>query len=315
MEPIFLKPIYKHVIWGGNNISRILERDVVGDDIGESWEISTHPGRESIIENIDSKEKDLSELFNDKEKRKAIFGSHCEGLDRFPILVKFIDANDNLSIQVHPNDEYAIKNEHDVGKDEVWYVVDCEENAQIIYGFKENITYENLKDSIDNNIENSVEYLNVQKGDVIVIPSGVVHAIMKGVFICEVQQNSDITYRVYDWDRIDKDGKPRILHKEKALDVIRLDKENKIDNYIDLKEDKNIYNSDKFNIDIVTICGDKEYISNNESFYAYIVIEGSGKLQTDNFSKNISKGDSFIIPATLGKYSFCGNLKLIKSWI
>lgn len=314
MEPIFFEPSYKKVIWGGNKISKIFKRNIIGDNVGESWEISAHPNGMSIIKNEEFKKESLYDLFNDKTKRKQIFGTHCGNMEKFPILTKFIDASKSLSIQVHPNNEYAKIHEHDSGKTEVWYIMDCKEDAKIVYGFKESVTKKNLKDAVEH-IEENVNYINVHKGDFIPIPSGTIHAIMDGIVLCEVQQSSDITYRVYDWNRVDKDGKARELHKEKALDVINLNNQKKVHNYNNIKENKNIYKSDIFNIDMVNIEGKESALSSKESFYAYIVLEGTGTLKAGNFFKQIEKGDTFLIPANLGEYNINGKLNLMKIWV
>ncbi len=314
MEPIFFKPVYKNVIWGGNNISKIFKRNVIGDDIGESWELSAHKNGLSIVQNGEFKGKDLQELFNDEKCKTQVFGTHCKNLTRFPILAKFIDANKNLSIQVHPDNDYALKYENDSGKTEVWYVMDCKKDAKIVYGFKDGVTKDNLKNAVDH-IEDNVNYLSVHKGDFISIPSGTIHAIMDGIVVCEVQQTSDITYRVYDWNRTDKDGKPRELHKDKALDVINLQTNQKVYNYENINENTHMYKSDIFNIDMLNINGTLEGKSSKESFYTYIVIEGNGNIKTPNFSKNIEKGDTLLIPANLGEYTLDGNMKLMKVWV
>lgn len=314
MEPLFFKPAYKSVLWGGNNISKIFKRNIIGDNIGESWELSAHENGLSIVKNGEYNGKSLSDLFNDKTKRIDIFGKHCENMDRFPILAKFIDANKNLSIQVHPNDEYARKFENDSGKSEVWYIMDCKENAKIVYGLNNNVKEENLKNAI-NNIEENVNYINVHKGDFISIPSGTVHAIMDGILVCEIQQSSDITYRVYDWNRVDKDGKPRELHTKKAIDVIDLHQHQEVHNYNNINENTSIYKSDIFNIDMIKVDNISEEKSSLDSFFAYIVIEGNGNLITKNQVIDIKKGDTFLIPSSLGEYKLKGNLKLIKVWI
>ncbi len=314
MEPIFFEPTYKNVIWGGNNISKMFKRNIIGDNIGEAWELSAHKNGLSLIKNEEFKKMSLLDLFNDPKYKTKIFGTNCEKLDRFPILAKFIDANQSLSIQVHPDSKYAEKNEHDSGKNEVWYIMDCKEDAKIVYGLKEGVTKDNLKDAIDN-IEENVNYVNVHKGDFISIPSGTVHAIMDGVVVCEVQQSSDITYRVYDWNRVDKDGKPRELNKQKAMDVINLTHNNKVYNYSNIKENTSIYKSDVFNIDMVKIDTSVEETSSKESFFTYIVIEGKGTIKAGNFFKTIEKGDTFLIPATLGEYNISGDLTLMKIWV
>lgn len=314
MEPIFFEPVYKEVIWGGNSIARVFEREISGDNIGESWEISAHPNGVSKIKNENIKEEDLLELFNNKSKRKEIFGLHCETLGNFPILIKFIDARENLSIQVHPDDDYAKKYENDSGKTECWYILDCKKNAKIIYGFKDNVTKENLKEAIYN-IEDNIQYVNINKGDFIQIPAGTIHAIMEGTLICEIQQSSDATYRVFDWNRVDKNGKSRQLHKEKAFDVINIDNNREIKNYDRELENKNMYRSNIFSIDMIKV---KENIcekSSKDSFFVYIVIEGKGSIKAGNFKKDIRKGTTFLIPSMLGSYEITGDLKMLKIWI
>lgn len=314
MEPIFFEPIYKNVIWGGNNISKIFKRNIEGDNIGESWELSAHKNGLSIIRNKEYNKESLYDLFNDQENKTSIFGTHSEKLDRFPILVKFIDANKSLSIQVHPDDEYARNNENDSGKNEVWYIMEAKPDAKIVYGFKDNVSKENLQNAVKN-IEENVNYIDVHKGDFINIPSGTIHAIMDGIVLCEVQQSSDVTYRVYDWNRVDKNGNPRELHKDKALDVISLENTKKVYNYENIEKNTNMYNSDIFNIDMIKIEGENTDASSKETFYAYIVLEGEGSVNAGNFVKTIEKGDTFLIPAELGEYKITGNLRLMKIWI
>ena len=314
MEPLFFKPLYKNVIWGGENISKVLKRNIIGDDIGESWELSAHPNGLSKLDNKNFDEKNLLDLFNNKRLRKDIFGKKCIDMEKFPILIKFIDANDKLSIQVHPGDEYARTIENDSGKTEVWYIMDCIKDAKIVYGFKDEVKKEELRSAIDN-IKENVKYVTVHKGDFISIPSGTIHAIMNGILLCEVQQSSDVTYRVYDWDRLDKSGNPRMLHKEKALDVINLNSNDEIYNYEAIDSSLNIYKSNVFNIDMIKVNGSDSELSNEDSFFAYIVIEGEGTIKSDNFSRKIEKGTTFLIPATLGNYSLIGDMKLLKVYI
>lgn len=314
LEPIFFKPIYKQVVWGGNNIKSFLNRNIEEENIGESWEISAHSNGISQILNKAFNNENLYELFNDKNRRKEIFGNKCLEMDRFPILVKFIDAKENLSIQVHPDDEYARKYENDSGKNEVWYIMDCKKDAKIVYGFKEEIEQENLKEAIKN-IEQNVKYVNINKGDFISIQAGTIHAICGGMILCEIQQSSDVTYRVYDWNRIGLDGKPRQLHTEKALEVIKLDNKTQVYNYSNIDNTQNIYNSNNFNIDLINIKDNITEKSNVETFIAYIVLDGNGKIKTNNFKKDIQIGSVFLIPAELGEYTLNGNMKLMKVYI
>lgn len=313
MKPIFITPIYKDYIWGGNNIETYFKRELNHKIIAESWELSAHKNGLSIVKGGEFNGKSLLELFEDCNIRKDIFGSNCEKLDRFPILIKFIDASNKLSIQVHPKDEYAKKYENDSGKTEVWYIIDCKENSKIIYGLKPEAINKTNKEIV-NNIDNYINYVNVKKGDFIIIPAGTIHAILDGILICEVQQSSDVTYRVHDWNRLGKDGKPRQLHIEKAIDVID-NNVLEIKNYENVIGRENAFISDYFNVQIIKIEGKEKINSNITSFEGYTVIEGKGTLLSKNFTSNIVAGDTFLIPAKLGKYQIKGNIKLIKVWI
>jgi len=314
MEPLFFKPLYKSVIWGGNNISKEFKRNIEGDNIGESWEVSAHPSGLSIIENTEFSGESLLNLFNNEKIKQDIFGTNCLKMEKFPILIKFIDATQKLSIQVHPGNEYAKIHENDSGKTEVWYIMKCRDNAKIVYGFKNNVTPEGLCEAIDN-IEENIKYVKVHKGDFISIPSGTIHAIMDGIILCEIQQSSDVTYRVYDWNRLDKNGRPRELHKQKAMDVINLCNDNKIYNYDKIESNINIYKTSFFNIDILRIKKQLNEVSNKKSFYVYIVLEGHGYIKSKNFFRKIQKGTTFLIPSCLGHYLLIGNMSLMKIYV
>lgn len=314
LEPLFFKPIYKQLVWGGNNIKTIFNRDINEEKIGESWELSAHTNGISKIINEAFNNSDLYELFNNKSRRKEIFGNKCLRMDRFPILIKLIDSQENLLIQVHPNDEYAKKYENDSGKNEVWYIIDCKEDAKIVYGFKDHVKKENLKEAVDN-IENNVNFINVKKGDFISIEAGTIHAICGGIVLCEIQQSSDVTYRVYDWNRMGLDGKPRQLHTEKAIEVINIDNKTQVDNYSNFDGIQKIYKSNNFNIDLIDIKEDITTVSNEDSFIAYIVLEGNGEIKTEHFKKDIEKGSVFLIPSELGEYTLNGDMKIMKVYL
>ena len=192
--------------------------------------------------------------------------------------------------------------------------MDCKKEAKIVYGFKEDIKQENLKEALKN-IEQNVKYVNVKRGDFISIQAGTIHAICGGMVLCEIQQSSDVTYRVYDWNRIGLDGKPRQLHTEKALQVIRLNNKTKAYNYSNIDNTDNIYNSNNFSIDLINIKDNITEKSNIETFIVYIVLEGNGNIKTNNFEKDIQIGSVFLIPAELGEYTLNGNMKLMKVYI
>lgn len=311
---IFTEPVYKDYIWGGTKIKEYFNRKVDMEKIAESWEVSANKDGLCKIKNSDLT---LEELFQNKEKRAKLFGTKAENLDKFPLLIKFIDAKDNLSVQVHPNDEYAKKYENDTGKTEMWYIIDCKEDAKLICGMKENVKQEDIADIINQNkIKENLNEVPIQRGDVIYIPSGTVHAILGGILLCEVQQNSNLTYRVYDWDRVGKDGKPRELHIQKAIDVIDVNSKPQIKHTQNEEcEVQHIVDSEYFKTDLLNVNGIYKDTSSKDTFYAIDVIEGEGKIVTNNENYNIAKGDSFIVPASLGEYKIEGNVKLLKSWI
>ncbi|MCI8482673.1 MAG: mannose-6-phosphate isomerase, class I [Clostridia bacterium] len=260
----------------------------------------------------------LKELFQDDTKKEEIFGTKMKGIKKFPLLIKFIDAKDNLSVQVHPDDEYAKKYENDTGKTEMWYVIDCKENAKIICGMKDNVKQEEIENIVRNgNIRDYLKEVPIHKGDIIYIPAGTLHAILGGTLICEIQQNSNLTYRVYDWDRVGKDGKSRELHIEKAIEVIKQNNKNQIININQQKSNisENRISCDYFKVDSIDI--DTKYIatSNLETFEAFMVVKGQGFIKAEDKEYPIKIGDSFIIPANFGKYEIKGNIQLLKAYM
>ena len=318
MEPIFLKPIFKDYIWGGNKLKSLFGKDTPYEITAESWEVSTNKNGQSLIYGGEFDGQTLGTLFENKDLRENIFGTKSVSLDRFPLLIKFIDANSNLSVQVHPNDEYAFKYENgDKGKTEMWYIMECKDGAQIICGMKESVKKEDLPQIL--NSENVADYLNfvpVKEGDCIYIPSGTIHAILGDTLICEVQQNSDLTYRVYDWGRVGKDGKPRELHVNKAIDVVAVGSRPEIKRTKDWDAgEKNMISSEYFKTYKVTVNGEWKDESNMETFYAMNVVKGSGTIKSNEKTYDLKIGDSFIIPAKLGNYELSGDLELLKSYI
>lgn len=234
--------LYIKIISGdGNNLKTKLNKKSNYNKIAESWEISANENGMSIVKNGEFKEKSLKELFADMNLKKEIFGKKLLKFSESPILIKFIDANRNLSIQVHPDDKIARKSENSQGKSELWYVVDCNENSKIICGIKKK-EFDLDKALSNDTILDKLNYINIKKGDNIFIKAGTIHAILEGTLICEIQQNSDITYRIYDWNRLDCHGNPRELHIAKAKKTI------KFNNKIKLKHS----NFDRINSKIIS---------------------------------------------------------------
>lgn len=221
MQPLLLKPTIKDYIWGGTKLREQFDKESDLERLAESWELSCHKDGRSVIA---GGEYDGMTLEDFLQKHPEAIRKNCNEYTDFPILIKLIDARENLSVQVHPDNDYARKFEGDNGKTEMWYIVDCDEGAELIYGFKENISEEDFKTAIkENTLLEKVNRVKVHKGDVFFIEPGTLHAIGKGILIAEIQQSSNVTYRVYDYGRVGADGKPRDLHIEKALDVTRLE--------------------------------------------------------------------------------------------
>ena len=314
MNLIFMEPVFKDYLWGGNRLKNELHKNSDLDITAESWEISSNNNGDCKILNEEYSGMTLSELFAKKNLRELIFGTKCRDLEEFPLLIKFIDANQNLSIQVHPDDGYAKTIGLPNGKNEMWYIMDCKENAQIIAGLKHSLSKQELENIINNNrIKDYLNYADIKKGDSIYISAGTVHAILSGVLICEIQQNADITYRVYDWDRKDKNGNSRELHKEQAIQTIKPDIIPEIIH--ENNENIQIIASNKyFETQKINISGMFVDNSDTNSFYTINIVDGEGKIKALEMEYNIKKGDSFLVPATLGKYEFEGKMTILKTY-
>jgi mannose-6-phosphate isomerase len=316
--PLFFEPVYKKIIWGGRNFEIKFNRNLPDGKIAESWEICCHKNGMSTVLNGAFKNKTIKELFD--EYRTEIFGLKCSNLDRFPLLIKFLDANDKLSVQVHPDDNYALKHEGDLGKTEMWYIVHAKEGAQIIYGTNPKVTKEDFKKAIEiGDLEKHLNFMPVKSGDYVFIPSGTVHAILDGILIAEIQQNSDTTYRVYDWNRKDANGKSRELHIDKALDVINFEFKAERKEAATLKYDGyevcTIATCDFFTVDKICVSTKYKDRTSKDTFFVYTCVEGSGKLHHNNIRYDIPSGCSFLIPSSMGEFEIEGNLTLLKSYI
>lgn len=313
--PMFLEPVYKNYIWGGTRIKNNLQKNTPYEKTAESWEISANKNGQTIIKNGAYKGKTITELFNSNLK-DTIFGTKCNEMDVFPLLIKFIDAENNLSVQVHPDDEYAKKFENDIGKTEMWYIMDCQDNCELILGLDEKVTNENKSELLtQKNIEGYLKKVKIHKGDIIYIPSGTVHAILSGAFICEIQQNSDITYRLYDWNRVGADGKPRELHLQKALDVIKVKTDASINTTPSIEGKHRILEFSKFKVDKIKVNNEFTDTINNESFCTMNVVNGKGTLIYKEETFELKIGDGFILPANLGEYKIQGKLEILKTYL
>lgn len=308
LSPIKLTPTIKDYLWGGRKLITDFGKKTNLEKAAESWELSTHPDGESIVADGEFKGLTLSEYIN--KNGKECIGINAAAFDMFPILIKLIDAKDNLSIQVHPNDEYALKVEGEYGKTEMWYIVDCDEDAYLYYGLNCEIS----KDEFENRIKDNtlLEILNkvpVHKGDVFFIPSGTIHAICSGILICEVQQNSNTTYRVYDYDRRGADGKPRELHIEKAVEVSNLFPAPPLTKANDGILAKCKY----FTVEKVNNSG--EIKLTDTSFRSLVITEGSGTLELNGETIDFAKGESIFIPAQNNTANLAGEFEAVLSYV
>jgi mannose-6-phosphate isomerase len=315
LKPIKLKSVCKEIIWGGNRLKNEYNKKSDLNNIAESWELTV---REDGMNIIDGGEFDgfTMEEYISKNGFSVVTDKE---LDRFPLLIKFIDAEDNLSIQVHPDDEYGMKTANSLGKTEMWYVIDAKPGAKLVYGLKSDCTVEMLEKAIsENKVEEMLNYVPVKKGDVFFIPSGLVHAIGAGILLAEIQQNSNITYRVYDYNRKGKDGKPRELHVADALNVIinRNDEEiDKIRYSTNVKNNTTLASCEYFTVDKFNVDGGCAFSTNVKSFNSLLCLDGEGCIMYNDECFPIKKGDSYFIPANLGEYTVQGKLEIIVSKI
>ena len=308
---IFLKPYFSHTIWGGKKLREEFGYDEPGDDIGECWGISAHPAGESTVLGGEYDGKRLSELWNE---HRELFGNAAG--DRFPLLVKIIDARDDLSIQVHPDDEYAGLHENgSLGKKECWYVLDCPEDAELVVGHNAE-TADDLRAMVyAGRWDELIRKVKVKKGDVIQIEPGTVHSITAGVCLLETQQSSDITYRLYDYDRI-RNGAKRELHLEKSLDVITVPAP-AINKQVRQTVDNGdagvipLVDCDRYSVSKVRVSGELSFAC-DAGFVNASVIEGSGKV----FDREVTKGSHMLITAEgVGDIRMSGDMELIISHI
>ena len=317
MKILKLTPAIKDYIWGGTRLSKEFDMVSFTDRQAEAWVLSCHEAGHSIVENGGDKGRTLAEVI--AEKGKGCLGTNCEKFSFFPILIKLIDARDNLSVQVHPDDDYAMRVEGEYGKTEAWYIMDCDEGAEIIYGFKKDITKEKFRKSIEENT--LLEYVNrvkVKKGDIFFIEAGTLHAICKGILLAEVQQNSNTTYRVYDYGRL-QDGKPRELHVEKALDVTStkaidasgkpMGETVKKDGYSETL----LTSCELFTMKKLEIEEKATVVADSTSFVSLVCLDGNGVVMHGDTCVTLYKGESVFIPASYGEVEILGSLTVIES--
>ena len=293
METIKLTPACKDYLWGGEKLRQDYGIQSQLHPLAEAWVLSCHPDGPSVVATGPLAGKTLPEYI--QEKGLGCLGADCEKFTDFPILAKFIDAKGDLSIQVHPSNEYALAHEHQFGKTEMWYVLDCEPGATLYYGFQHQISREEFQQRIqDNTLTEVLNAVPVEKGDLFFIPAGTLHAIRKGIVVAEIQQNSNVTYRIYDYGRVGADGKPRQLHIQQALEVTQ-----RTPSQPDPDFHGHLAQCPYFTVDVME--GRFTLDCGPESFVSVLVLEGTGALWEGDESMSLRKGESLFIPAGAGQ--------------
>lgn len=316
IEPMVkLLPAFKDYLWGGTKIRDIYGMDCDYDMIAESWQLSAHPAGQSIIAHGKHKGMRFGNYLS--AVGREVLGWKCGPLQKFPLLAKFIDANENLSVQVHPDDEYALAHENESGKNEMWYVIDAEPGSGVYVGFNRTVSREEvIRRVADNTILEVLNFCPTEPGDVFFIPAGTAHAIGAGNLIYEIQQSSNCTYRLYDYDRVDKFGNPRQLHLEKALDVLDFSKYKQMAFQFNENSPGRILSQCKyFEVVVYEVDGEEKIQIDDSKFQSVVCIKGNGILELKEYKIEIAAGDSVFIPAVTAVLKIKGCLTAMISHI
>lgn len=315
-EPLRLAPAFKDYLWGGQRLRREFGKETDMNPLAESWELSCHEAGLSVIRNGEYAGMTLRDYL---AKHPDHFSQTAQPDTEFPLLIKLIDAQQMLSVQVHPDDEYARRVENASGKTEMWYVVDAKPGAGIYYGFKEAVTRSQMAEAIrSKTLTTMLNWVEAQKGDVFFIPAGTIHAIGAGLLVAEVQQNSNVTYRMWDYGRVGADGKTRELHIEKGLDVTVREYRGPTLPYEPDREVpggtvRHLVRCERFCVDAIHLCGLIEDFAQKRSFVSLLCLEGEGALLYGEKAMAVKKGESIFIPAGMGKYKLAGMMQVLKT--
>ncbi len=312
--PLTFNPILKDRIWGGTKLGDFLHKPISGQTIGESWELSAVKGDVSVVNAGEYRGMTLAQLI---EKFPAeLLGQKVYGRfgAEFPLLFKFIDAREDLSIQVHPGDELAKKRHNSFGKTEMWYVMQADPGSRIIVGFKRPSSAQEYVRHLENrSLMDILDEVEAKPGDVFFLETGTIHAIGAGILLAEIQQTSDITYRIYDWDRVDENGNGRELHVDLALDAMNYEVVNARKDYNTKANQANLMvDCPYFTTSFIPIDGHVEMNKSGESFFVYMVVDGDLTLTADGQEYSFPKGSTVLIPAALTRYSLGGKASVLE---
>ena len=319
-EPFLLKPAFKDYLWGGDRLRSEYHKETDLSPLAESWECSTHPDGTSLAL-IDQNEIPLTEVL---KRHPEILGTHPRTRDTLPILIKLIDAKKDLSVQVHPDDDYARIQEHgSLGKSEFWYVLEAEPGASLVYGFSQDVTEEQIRQGIaDGTIRKYLQKVPVKRNDVFFVQAGTVHAIGKGIVIAEIQESSNLTYRLYDYNRRDRNGNLRELHIDKALDVLNLHSSAepvqpmRLLNYQPGFASEFLTRCRYFQVERILLSAEASevsYYTDSSSFEVLMCVQGQGELKGTEFRIPFGKGDTVFVPADSEKMRFTGKAELLRT--
>jgi mannose-6-phosphate isomerase len=311
-QPLFLTPVFQERIWGGTRLRDTYNYDIPSDTTGECWAISAHPNGQSVVAAGEFEGKTLSELWNN---HRELFGGYDS--DRFPLLTKVLNANDDLSVQVHPDDMYANEFENgELGKTECWYIIDCDEGAEMIFGHHA-VTKEQFVSMIENGQWNELlQRIKIKPGDFFYVPSGTLHALCKGTLVLETQQSSDTTYRVYDYDRRDQDGNLRELHLEKAIEVTTVPHTaSRVEPAVSKTETATIttFVEEQYFTVYKWDVHSRLEMSQDKHFMLVSVLDGEGTLTVNAEKYSIQKGQHFILPHGMSDFTIEGTVQMIVS--
>lgn len=318
MEILKLQPSGKDYLWGGTRLRDEYGKRIDLTPLAETWECSVHPDGPSVIVTGEFKGQTLAEVLKRRQEYLGTKVQNCE----LPVLAKFIDAKQDLSVQVHPDDEYAQEHEGDNGKTEMWYVIDAEEGASLIYGFQHKVTEEILRKAVENGtLDKHLQKVGVHKGDTYFVPAGTVHGIGEGILIAEIQESSNVTYRVYDYDRVDKNGKKRELHFDKAVRVMNMDvapdvKQNPrlVKHYPGCSREL-LCRCKYFEAERIQVTKGFSFSVREESFQVLMCLDGYGQVEimdADPKPMRFCKGETMFLPAGIGRCLVLGDASLLK---
>ncbi|MCP2029132.1 mannose-6-phosphate isomerase [Flavobacterium sp. HSC-32F16] len=317
LYPLQFEPILKERIWGGEKLKTLLNKPITSKITGESWELSTVEGDVSTVANGELKGNSLMDLIN--ETPNEILGTRVYERfgKQFPLLFKYLDAREDLSIQVHPNDKLAKERHNSFGKTEMWYVMQADTDSRIIVGFKENSSKEEyVKHLNDNTLVSILDDVKAKAGDVFFLETGTVHAIGAGLVVAEIQQTSDITYRLYDFDRVDAQGNKRELHVDLALDAINYNKVDTQKKYDSKANTSNVVvDCPYFTTNFIPLENKVEVSKSAETFTVYMCIEGSFEIEYDGFKHTYIKGDTVLLPAAINAFVLNGKASILEIYI